>query len=271
MANVQTETQINGLGTIMYCNDSAFDTASKAVLKKSDELISFRDLAYARIQDAKAHDGNWKESSLCTNGSYVKEGSLFVPNASNKRIWLRESIVLKNPSDAVSAHKKGDEYLLKRFKVESHLEKVGSDNYLVLTDTSAVPTNRFGEDARTVWAFSDQAPAYGQLLQDAKISKMNIYMHTGDDKHIDSQSKPFANQLWLYRLDVDSDISSSSRDLGNVNGVRGVRRDAEGVVAQKSADLYSPQEFLKATESLGITISGDLEKKLRTTLKDLRK
>jgi hypothetical protein len=90
MSNAQIETHINGLGNIFYCNDSAFDDASKAVLKKSDELISLRDLAYGRIVDAKAN-GNWKNSSLNTNGSYVKEGSLFVPNAENKRIWLPES------------------------------------------------------------------------------------------------------------------------------------------------------------------------------------
>ena len=71
MSNVQKETYVEGLGTIYFCNDSAFDTALKAVLKKSDELISFRDLAYARIQDAEAHGGNWKESSLCAKGSYV--------------------------------------------------------------------------------------------------------------------------------------------------------------------------------------------------------
>ena len=277
MVNVQIEAHVDGLGTIIYCHDSAFDTASKVVLKKSDELIPFRDLAYARIKDAKAHDGNWKESSLCTIGSYVKEGSLFVPNASNKRIWLRESLVLKNPSDAVKAHKKEGEYLLKRFKVESHLEKIGKGNYFVLTDTTPVPTNRFGEDERTVWLFGDQAKPYGEFLgsKPVGISKSNIWMYTdndkGNDKGIDAQSRPFANQLWLLGLGDNSNVGGDSRYLNSNSGVRGVRRESAEGGASKNADMYTSKEFLTASRNVGFVITGNLEKTLLAELDKLRK
>jgi len=256
MSNAQIETHINGLGNIFYCNDSAFDDASKAVLKKSDELISLRDLAYGRIVDAKAN-GNWKNSSLNTNGSYVKEGSLFVPNAENKRIWLPESLVLQNSSDAVKAHKKGNEYVPKNFKVGEYLEQVGKDNYFIVSDTSSIPTNRFGEDARTVWMFKDQATEYGLLLKDAKISAMNIWMYNTDDKHINSQSGPFANQLWLRGLDDSSDICGGG--LSGNYGVRGVSRESAEGSAPKN--MYSREDIVSRLNKVGVLVPGsDFEK-----------
>jgi len=265
MTKAKIETQVEGLGDIYYCNDSAFDDASKAVLGKATALISFRDLAYARIKEGK-------DSSVSQNGSYVREGSLFVPNADNKRIWLRESLVLQNPIDAVKAHKKGNEYLLPEdFNVDAHLEKVGKGNYLVLTDTSAVPTDRFGEDARTVWAFDDQAKEYGAFLKDAGISASNIWMYTDNDKGIDKQSRPFANQLWLRGLGSDSDFSGGYRDLGDDSWVRGVRRESAEGGALKNVGVYTPTEFLTASGNVGLVITGDLEKTLLAELDKLRK
>ena len=269
MAKVQIEAQVDGLGDIYYCNDSAFDDASKAVLGKATKLISFRDLAYARIKEGK-------DSSVSQNGSYIREGSLFVPNADNKRIWLRESLVLQNPIDAVKAHKKGNEYLLPEdFSVDAHLEKVGKNNYLVLTDTSAVPTDRFGEDARTVWAFDDQAKEYGAFLKDAGISASNIWMYTdndkGNDKGIDAQSRPFANQLWLLGLGDNSNVGGDSRYLNSNSGVRGVRRESAEGGASKNADMYTSKEFLTASRNVGFVITGNLEKTLLAELDKLRK
>jgi len=281
MTNVDTECVVAGLGTIVYCNGSAFDKASKVVLKKSDELISFRDLAYARIVDAE-NRGSWKNSSLCTNGSYVKEGSLFVPNSNNKRIWLSDSLVLQKPALAVKAHKNNVEYVPRNFKVGEYLEQIGKDNYFVLSDTSSIPTNRFGEDARTVWAFKDQAKDYGLLLDGAGIKAMNIWMYNDNASHIDSQSGPFANQLWLHRLDFSSDIDGDDRDLGDDFRVRGVRRESSAEGAQKnivqvpsapSETTYNSKQiysFIDTTlKNVGISgdvkklIISDLEKKLK--------
>jgi hypothetical protein len=258
MSNAQIETHVNGLGNIFYCNDSAFDDASYAVFKKSDELISSRDLAYGRIVDAKAND-SWKNSSLCTTGSYVREGSLFVPNADDKRIWLRESLVLQNPTDAVKAHKNGNEYVPKNFKVGEYLEQIGKDNYFIVSDVSSIPTDRFGEDARTVWAFKDQAKEYGTFLKESGINAINIWMYNTDDKHINSQSGPFANQLWLLRLDDNSDIIGGNRDLSCNNRVRGVRRESAEGSALKN--MYSREDIVSRLHKVGVLVSGsDFEK-----------
>lgn len=117
MANVTNELYVKGLGQIVYCNDSTFDKASEAVLKNSGGLISLRDLAYARVLDAYriASEKNvdvslaWKNSSVNVNGSYVQEGPLIVPNSKDKRLLLRDSLVLSNSVSAVKAHNKGNE------------------------------------------------------------------------------------------------------------------------------------------------------------------
>ena len=253
MANVQKEVYVEGLGQIYVCNDSAFDDESEAVLGKSDSLITLRDLAYARI-----HEG--KDSSVSKNGSYVQEGSLFVPKSDNKRIWLRDSLVLQNPASAVKAHKKNNEYQLPQgFDVNAHLASIGKDNYLVLKDISSVPTNRFGEDPRMVWAFGDQSKAYGDFLSGAGIKNLNIWMYTDDDNYIDSQKGPFANQLWLLRLDDYSLIGGSGRDLDDYDRVRGVR------AVQKNSDLYSLNQITDTFKTM------KLEGLTESYIKELKK
>jgi len=239
MANVDTECVVAGLGTVVYCVDSSFDKASKAVLKESDGLISFRDLAYARIVDAEA-SGSWKNSSLCANGSYVKEGSLFVPKSNNRRIWLSDSLVLQEPALDVKIKRNGVQYVLKKFKVSEYLEQIGRDNYFVLFDTSKIPTDRFGEDARTVWAFKDQAKDYGLLLKDAGIKTMKIEMYNYNN--IDSESRPFTYQLWFHGLDGGSYIGANSRirNFGN-DGVRGVRHKL--IVKHEQNNIAAPKYY----------------------------
>jgi hypothetical protein len=169
---------------------------------------------------------------------------------------------------AVASHKRGNEYILPdNFNVDAHLEQVGKDNYFVLTDTTPIPTNRFGEDERTVWAFQDQAKGYGEFLKDAGISASNIWMYTGNDKHIDGQKGPFANQLWLRWLANDSNFFGNSGILGSSSRVRGVRYDNAAGVAQKNSDHYSPQQFFDALDKAGLTVKGDLEKTILATLR----
>lgn len=252
---IKIETQIDGLGSIYYSDDSAFNTASKQVLSKSKELISLRDLAYARIKSGK-------KSSLSQNGSYVREGILFLPFAENRRLLLRKSLVLQHSFSAVNAHEKNREYFLpKNFNVESYLEQIGKDNYQIVTYTQ-IPTNRFGEDKITVWAFQDQAEEYGRFLRSTwMISAWYINTHT-DNKYIDMQSKPFANQLYFHDIQSGSNIFSSEKGLHNKFRVTGL-----------SCERYTPTEirqiFQNTLHNIGITgnikkaIFSDLEHKLK--------
>ena len=85
-------------------------------------------------------------------------------------------------------------------------------------------------------------------------------MWTDDDKHIDSQEGPFADQLWLDRLCDYSIICGSGGGLHLSFGrSRGVRRENVGEAgARKKPDLHSSKQFL--TKS-GLTLDESLEKK----------
>lgn len=226
------EGTIAGLGTIYSCRNLEFDKVLSRYIDDSNELISARDLAFARVSEPK------KINAFSRKGSYVKEGSLFVPNSKYKRIWLRESLVLPNASDAVNAHSQKKEYFLSEdFSVDKYLEQIGKNNYFIVSDTSAIPTNRFGEDPRTVWAFQDQAKEYGLFLQNkANISQIKIFMNTNDDKYIDNQGKSFVNQLWLRGLNKHSNIDGYYKGLAGNYLVRGVRRDAKNT-AEKNYSI----------------------------------
>ena len=256
MYNVQFETQVADLGTILYCDDSPFDSASEALLKKSDELISLRDLAYARVKEGK-------NSSVSENNSYVREGSLFVPNSKNKRILLRESLVLQNPYLATSFHRSDKEYDLYNFNVDEYLEKIGANNYLILKDTTPVLADKFDKDERTLWMFKDQAKEYGLLLKDAGIESVNMWFYPGSDRYIDAQLRPFANQLLLRRLGSNASIDGDEKHLNLNRRVCGVRFE--------SKDLYTSKEVIEALDNIGIPIIGDVEKNLLTELYNLKR
>jgi len=76
MSNVHVEADIEGLGKILYC-EGPFDKALSAIEKAGASIITAEELAYARMQAGSNH-------SLSKNGSYVREGSLFVPRAEHK-------------------------------------------------------------------------------------------------------------------------------------------------------------------------------------------
>jgi len=219
MAKSTLEFSDTGFGNIYY-TDSVFYNALRNISKESASIISLRDLAYARTQRDKYH-------SISVGGSYVKEGSLFIPHARNKRILLRESLALQNPSQAAYFHRLGYEYFPENLSVDKYLEQLDHDDYFVLNNNSSIPTNRFGEDPRTVWMFQDQAKPYGEFLaNNAGISAINIDIYTEDDQYINSQSKSFANQLWLRGLDGNSGILGTIRGFNSYYRLRGLKRES---------------------------------------------
>lgn len=236
------EAHIDGLGTIFCCEHPDFKSSLEAIMKECDEVISLRDLAYARIKQGKF-------GILTFNDSFVCEGSLFIPKNENKRILLRESLVLKNPGDYGCYEVAIDEYYLpENFNVEVYLEQIGKDNYLVLKDTSRVPADRFGEDERAVWLYQDKAKDYGLFLEgmaemvlitrgldqgyEKSIPELIIGMHTGRDEYIDTQPRPFADQLWLGGHSSPSWISGNCYTQGY--RIRGLHREPAEGGAQKN-------------------------------------
>jgi hypothetical protein len=263
MPNITKEANVKGLGSIIYCGNAPFDESLSAVKSEGARIITLSELAYARTQNDKEH-------SLSQNGSYVKEGSLFIPNTEHKRYLLRNSLVLKDPKSAVEAHRNGKEYFLAgNFNADEFLKKLKKNSYLVLDDLTPIPTDRFGEDQRTVWCFGKYAKDYGLFLKDAKIEKTGFYLYTNNDSSLDAQKQPFANQLWLHWLGVDSGIGGNDSCLSNSNWVRGVQSEktAEGGRAEK-IKLPSLEQVLSLADSyVPAAARADFEKKLRKLYK----
>ena len=183
------EAKIKGLGEI-YQKDVPFDKALKALKSKKAEIISLRDLVYARMQEES-------KNTLCQYGSYVKEGDIYVPNQKGV-ILTRNSLILKSPEQAIQA--KGDriEFHIDKKQALKYLEKAKDqkDNLVILlTDFNSIPTNRFGNDKLTTWLFEDQAKDYGLFLKENGINEMPLFFN--DQDYINKQKSPYANQLWL--------------------------------------------------------------------------
>ncbi|MBN2459087.1 hypothetical protein JXB28_02285 [Candidatus Woesearchaeota archaeon] len=211
----EEEAKIPGLGNIFFCAHPDFKSSLEVIMEKCDEVISLRDLAYARIKQGKY-------GGLTQNGSFVREGSLFIPKKEDKRILLRDSLVLKDPAHYGCYEVAIDElYMPESFNVDAYLEQIGKDNYLILKDTSPVPANRLGEDERAVWLYQDQAKDYGLFLEslgekrlvyghlEKVIPELSFYMYMESDEHIDKQPRPFAQQLWLGGKDIEGPTSTS--------------------------------------------------------------
>ena len=85
-------------------------------------------------------------------------------------------------------------------------------------------------------------------------------------EHIKSQKKPYANRLWLGRLDGSSNLIGGNRGLGYNLRARGVKITAKGGHAEKKViETYTPRQITKALKKL--EFSG-LEKQL---IKELKK
>jgi len=256
---------------ILYV-EAPFDQALVAIESKGGKIITAKQLADARMQ----YDSN---HTLSTNGSYVKEGNLFVPKGDHRRILLRNSLVLKNPTDATESHRKGNEYLVSGI-VTDFVNFIGKlkegTDYIFLDSLKPVPTDRFGEDKRINFLFGKSAQNYGLWLKEqGNVSETGFY-NFRDDSHIDKQEGLFAGQLWLHGLGGNSDIYSNGGYLYDFNGVRGVSRIGEAGAPEKKVnvvDTYTPKEmktlFTKSLNSAGITgksqrlVISDLEKRLK--------
>ena len=84
-----------------------------------------------------------------------------------------------------------------------------------------IPTNRFGEDALTVFAFGGETEArnYGEFLRQAGIKEMPVWAVSND--YVNKQDKPFARQMWFWYLGGGSGLDGIDRALYG-NRMRGV-------------------------------------------------
>ena len=84
-----------------------------------------------------------------------------------------------------------------------------------------IPTNRFGEDGLTAYAFGDAAENYGLFLRGTGIKLMPIHL---PDLKDEPKDEPFARQVWFRGLSSMSSLYG--RGWGLANGrLRGVRKN----------------------------------------------
>ncbi|MDP1695862.1 MAG: hypothetical protein Q8L29_03045 [archaeon] len=214
-----------------------FDEAKATLESKSYRIISLQENAQLRMQEGA-------DSSVSKRGNYTREGVLYLPK---KGIFLvRNSPILDKAKEATNCNRSRKEFYLTIEQVEKAL----TDS--VEFKSAGIPTNRFGDDKITSFAFGKDAKAYGEFLRESGINSINTYV-------VNSESNPFARQLWLYGL-VDGDRSSllgDSKGLGYGNGVRGVSASAKGASqTQKSESnkviAYTPEQISKVLKKKGL-------------------
>jgi len=188
-----------------------FDKGLEVLQDNGYDLISLQDNAKLRMQEGP-------QAYISQNGNWVSEEVPYIPY---KGIYLSKAGILnRNAKKATQSHRDGTDFYL----TDDQVEEYRSDCVLLSTSSRnfSIPTNRFNENEITLYAFGDQAEAYGNFLKENDINEMSIWL-------ADMQDKPFARKLWFWGLVGNSGLGGIGRYLGYDNEVRGVRRnDIEG-------------------------------------------
>lgn len=185
-----------------------FDKALAELQKNGYKLISLSQNAELRIQQGKDHN-------VSTDGNWVKEGVLYIPEKG--RFITRYSPVLDNPRKAIRAHIKNEQY----FVSDDQIGIAMRDSIQIPYDVNEIPTDRFSEDPIPIFCFGKNAKDYGLFLKDAGISNMPLCFNEED--YVQKQGKSYANQLWFSGLDYVSILRGDHRGLPYVNRSRGVK------------------------------------------------
>ncbi|HLC87208.1 MAG TPA: hypothetical protein VJH65_02960 [Candidatus Nanoarchaeia archaeon] len=204
-----------------YIRNTAFDTAQKALEGKKYRIISLRENAILRI--------NQKDSDVSRTGNLVREGVIFVPK--DGIYFTKNSPLLISAEEVVNAYRDNKEYYLSENQLEKALEKENSIK-VSSNESEIIPTNRFGEEELTTWAFGPIAKKYGEFLKEAGVSKMPVRLILIGRTEIppsitlkdflDRQDKPCANQLYFCGILLESTLSNKGFLLGPRLHVRGI-------------------------------------------------
>ena len=222
------EAEVEGLGKI-YRADVPFNEALESLNEEKAKIISSRDLAYARIKEGR-------NSSLSNDGSYTREGFLYLKNEPVLLALDSPLLDLELAEKAVEENRKGnyfstDKEVYGKYREQAEKEKNNSPlnrKVLILNkrENYEVPTNKFNKDELTLFLFKDQAESYGIFLRYNKINKMPVWLV--DKNYVDSKKETTLTQLWLLHLDLMSDVDGDYRSLSCSIRVRGVFKKPGG-------------------------------------------
>jgi hypothetical protein len=170
------------------CYHAPFDKGMELLQSEGYHIPSLDELAKLRMQEGR-------ESNVSKNGDSVREGVVYLSKDDNRLV--RKSPLLDFVQNIFRADRESRKIYI---PIEKAIEKALVDSITFPATNTEIPTNRFGENELTVWAFGDskKARAYGDFLKDAGIDKMPI---RAINQYNNNRKLPFVNQLWLYGLE----------------------------------------------------------------------
>ena len=228
--------------------EAPFDKAKRELEKEGYRIISLEENARLRMQEGE-------DAFISQNGNYTKEGVIYLPS---KEIYLtKNSPIIDNAEKATDCHRKSNEFYLNEKQIKTSLKDAIK---FPKTENYNIPTDKFGEDALTDFAFGKIAKDYGKFLKEAGIKEMPVYL-------ANCSNKAFARQMW-FRNVGRSVLDGDSRDLLYYlnNWARGVREVSAEGAAQKisNAESYTPKQISRVLKGLGIK---GLEKQILESLR----
>ena len=218
--------------------DLPFDKGKESLEKAGYRIISLEENAKLRMQKGKSHD-------ICIEGNWTREGVVYIPNKG--KFLTKNSPIMANAEEAADCHRNGKEFYLTKKQIEEAL--VDS----IKIKEMKIPTNRFGENEITVYAFGKSSKKYGEFLREAGIKEMPIRLANLEDK-------PLARQMWFCWLEGGgrSDLGGDRRDLYYDLRVRGVYKNAEGTQKNSKDLLHTKKEFEKYSKLIQEVRNGNL-------------
>lgn len=210
MLEAKLEYEIQGLGKI-YRVYAQLDKALESLEKNDAQIITARDLAYARIALGIEN----LESTLSKHGIYIMEGTIFVPGYST--LVVSKSPIMEFPNKEIAAAKNNEPFYI---DAQKYIEIVEEDRYkepqerrvldLGREQYKFIPTNRFAEEEITLFMFKDMAREYGEFLESVYPYEMRLPNGNLPDKmpvekcvlsfpadYVDKRKMSFARPAWI--------------------------------------------------------------------------
>ena len=216
------EAEVEGLGKI-YRADVPFNEALESLNEEKAKIIFSRDLVYARVKEGR-------NSSLSYNGSYTREGFLYLKNKPVLLALESPLLDLELAEQAVEENKGGNYFsdnldVYQKYREQAEKEKKENPEnrkVLILPERKnyEILTEKFNEDELTLFLFKDQAENYGKFLRKNGINELSIQLV--DKNYVDFHEGTTLTQLWLHHLDDWSGVNGYNRGLYYDCRVRGM-------------------------------------------------
>jgi hypothetical protein len=186
---INPDVKTNRLESAVF--SAPFDYGYGVLANNGYRIINFEQNSRLRMLMGSASD-------VSRNGNWVSEGIIYVPS---KGIFLtKHSLIIPfNQEIATDYNRNGSDFILTEEQIETSLE----------------------ENEITVYAFGNNAKAYGEFLKETGIDEMPICLSNLGDK-------PFTRQMCFSSHLNKSMLDGTNRFLHNSSLVRGIKYKAEG-------------------------------------------